>query len=252
MLLSIIIASLAVSLVAFIGLFVVFKKKNLADSQLNYLVSLAIGTLLGAVFLHLLPELAEQEIINFSTASIIILGSIVSFFILETILHWHHCRHDECHDHKDKKQLIYMNLIGDGIHNFVDGALIASSFLVDFKLGIIVTLAVIVHEIPQELSDFGVLLYAGLTKARALFYNFISACVAILGAILAYTFAQTMELITPVLLAIAAGNFIYLAAADLIPEIHHQREAKRLFQSVITIIFGILVVVILNTFLAVE
>jgi len=254
MLFSIIIASLAVSLVSFVGLTLLIKKKTLKDHQLNWFISLAIGTMLATVFIHLLPELAGQNLLSFETASLIILASILGFFIFEIILQWHHCREDECSkpDKRSKSQLIYMTLVGDSIHNFVDGALIASSFLVDFRLGIIVTFTIIVHEIPQEFSDIGILLFAGMSKFNALFWNFISALVAIVGAILAYYFSQSVSYLTPVLLAIAAGNFIYLAAADLIPEIHHQRERKRLVQSATIILVGIIIVAVLNTFLSVE
>jgi len=148
---------------------------------------------------------------------------IVVFLMLERFFHWRHCHEGICEIHA----FTYLNLIGDGIHNFIDGAVIAVSFLISFNLGIITTMAVILHEIPQELGDFGVLVYGGFSKARALFFNFLSAITALGGALTAYLFANVVKDISSGLLAFTAGGFIYIASSDLIPEIHKQKDNRK-------------------------
>ena len=181
MLLNILLATIFVSLISLVGILVIFKKDN-KKSFLKALISVAAGALLSVSLLDMLPEAIEAEIYDVHQIMMVVLVSIVFFFLLERVFHWHHCH---CEDHgkpntKDKKNLALINLVGDGIHNFVDGALIASAFLIDFHAGLMVTLAVVLHEIPQEISDFGVLLYAGLSKAKAIFYNLLTALIAVL------------------------------------------------------------------------
>ena len=191
MLLNILLATIFVSLISLVGILVIFKKDN-KKSFLKALISVAAGALLSVSLLDMLPEAIEAEIYDVHQIMMVVLVSIVFFFLLERVFHWHHCH---CEDHgkpntKDKKNLALINLVGDGIHNFVDGALIASAFLIDFHAGLMVTLAVVLHEIPQEISDFGVLLYAGLSKAKAIFYNLVTALIAVLGALLFYYFVR--------------------------------------------------------------
>ncbi len=246
MLTQIILATLAVSLISLVGVLVIFKNQH-KKSFLKILVSLAAGALLTVSFLDLLPEAIEAEHYDPHVIFSITLGSILFFFLLERVFHWHHCH---CEEHgeprEQKKHLIAVNLIGDAIHNFVDGALIASAFLVDWSAGVLVTIAVILHEIPQEITDFGVLLYAGLTRAKAILYNILIALTAIIGALAFYYFGSQLEQIITIVIAIAAGNFIYLATADLIPELHHDKERKSIFYHSLWLLVGVAVIYLVS------
>ena len=243
MLLKIILATLIVSLISLTGILILFKRKNKA-SFLKSLISLAAGTLLGVSFFELLPEAIETELFEPHLIFAVVLMSILFFFLLERVFHWHHCR---CEEHgqpnsNDKSDIIVINLIGDSIHNFVDGVLIASAFLLDFHSGILVTIAVILHEIPQEISDFGVLLYAGLSKSKAIIYNLLTAMVAIIGAMVFYFFGNAVSSLVPLAIAFAAGNFIYLSTADLIPELHHENKQKNIFYHSLWLLLGVAMV----------
>ena len=243
MLLNIILATIIVSLVSLVGILVIFKKEN-KQGFLKAIISLAAGALLSVAFLDLLPEAIHADIYDPHTIFATVLISILIFFLLERVFHWHHCR---CEDHgkpctDNKKGLIAVNLTGDAIHNFVDGALIASAFLLDFNAGILVTLAVILHEIPQEISDFGVLLYAGLTKTKAIMYNLLVALITVAGAITFYYYGSKFESALPLIIAFAAGNFIYLSTADLIPELHHESQPKKIFYHAIWLLIGVLLI----------
>jgi len=245
MLTSIILATILVSLISLTGILVIFKKNN-KQNFLKVLISLAAGALLTVAFLDLLPEAIEDEMFDLHVIFATVLISIVFFFLLERVFHWHHCH---CAEHgkpcaENKKNLAMINLIGDGIHNFVDGALIASAFILDFHAGLVVTLAVILHEIPQEISDFGVLLYAGLSKTKAILYNLGTALVAVVGAVMFYNFGTNFANIIPLMIAFAAGNFIYLATADLIPELHHEDELKRIFYHSLGLLAGVAIMYI--------
>ena len=240
MLLQIILATILVSLISLIGVLVIFRNER-KQGFLKAVISIAAGALLTVAFLDLLPEAIEEGGYDPHTIFWAVLISILFFFLLERVFHWHHCRCEEhgksCAD--DKKNLAVVNLIGDAIHNFVDGALIASAFMIDFHAGLVVTLAVILHEIPQEISDFGVLLYAGFSKGRAILYNLGIALIAIFGALLFYKFGQEFEHWIPLMAAFAAGNFIYLATADLIPELHHEENPKKILSHSIWLLFGV-------------
>lgn len=210
-----------ISLVSLIGLFAVPFKKLSKRGFLTLLVSFSAGALLGDVFIHLLPELAEENQFTMQT-SLWIFGTIVSFFILEKFLHWHYHAEDQA-DHHDTHPLVYNILIGDGIHNFIDGLVIAGAYQVDIKLGIATTVAVILHEIPQEFGDFGALVYGGFSRFKALMSNLFSGASAILGAVVAFMFTQATDSLA-ILVAIGVGSFIYIAIADLIPQIHKEKE----------------------------
>ena len=200
-----------------------------------FLISFSAGALLGDVFIHLLPELAEEGQFNLNT-SLYILAAILFFFFLEKYLHWHH-HHGEGKEHEHETHpFVYNILFGDFIHNFIDGLIIAGAYQLDFKLGVATTIAVILHEIPQEIGDFGVLIYGGFTKAKALIYNMISAVGALLGVAVAYSFTN-IEGILPILVALGAGSFIYIATADLIPQIH--KEQDKPYSQLLGIVFGI-------------
>jgi zinc and cadmium transporter len=216
-----ILSVLAVSLVSFVGVLSLSLYSRMGKATLFFFVSFAAGALLGDVFIHLLPELAEEGALTFST-SMIILGSIIGFFILEKFIHIHHSHGDTegAHHHHP---VAYLNIIGDGFHNLLDGIIIAAAYLVDIQLGVATTIAVLLHEIPQEVGDFSVLIHAGFSRTRALFYNFLSALMAVVGAIIALTVSH-VEDFAPIVIAIGIGSFIYIAVADLIPEIHKSKH----------------------------
>lgn len=224
-----------VSLIAFIGVAFIGLKEKALKRILTALVSFASGTLLGNAFLHLIPE-AISEATNpdaLITFYYVILG-IVTFFALEKFLYWRHCHEAGCPEH----MFVYLNLLGDGIHNFIDGMIIAATFIVNFELGIATTLAVVFHEIPQEIGDFGILVYGGLSRRRALTYNFASAVTAILGALSAFFLAEIQNL-QVFLVPFAAGGFIYIAATDLMPELHKKYQAATSLMQLIAILLGI-------------
>lgn len=218
-----------VSILSMIGIIVLLFKRKFLDSILLLLVAFSAGALLGGAFLHLIPE---------STASpIYILAGILIFFILEKVIHWRHCHHTTCDDHPH--HLAAMNLVGDAVHNAIDGMVIAGSYMVSIPLGIATTVAVILHEIPQEIGDFGVLLYSGMKPKKAILYNFLSALFAVAGAILALTIGQYVEHFTEVIIPITAGGFIYIATADLIPELHKELKVKKTLTQFLMIIIGV-------------
>lgn len=214
-------ATLAVSLFSFIGVLTLSMKQKLLNKVVLLLVGFSAGALIGGAFLHLIPEACEK---GFGTdVFLFVIVGFVIFFVLEKYIHWRHCHKGKC----DVHVFTYLNLIGDGVHNFIDGLIIAASFVVDLKLGFVTTLAVIAHEIPQEFGDFGVLIYGGFTKAKALFYNFLSALTAILGAVVGFFLSSVLEESMVLLLPITAGGFIYIAASDLMPELRKETDAKK-------------------------
>ena len=217
--------------------------KHRLQHILLYLVSFSVGALLGDVFIHIIPHIAEEHGFEMKIGLYFLLGILI-FFVIEKFINWHHCHKAE-HVHKIKP-MAYTNLIGDGFHNFLDGVIIASSFMVSVPVGIATTLAVLFHEIPQEIGDFGVLLFAGLKKKTALLLNFASALLAVFGAVITLLVAQNIEGIELVLLAVAGGGFIYIAGSDLIPELH-KGECSRCnsIYQFLFIIFGMGLMVLL-------
>ena len=233
-LLQILIAVLIVSLVSILGILIFFRKKTL-NKILFYLVSFAAGTLLGAAFLNLLPEALENGFKE--SVPIFILLGILSFFILEKFLYWHH--HHAGHEHEEVHGFTYLNIVGDAIHNFLDGAVIAISFMNNTALGIITTIAIIAHEIPQEIADFSILIYGGFSKAKALVYNFLTALTAVIGALAAYFYSGAIENSTIFLTSFAVGGFVYIASTDLIPEIHKEKDLKKSLVQLVLLALGI-------------
>ncbi|MES2366545.1 MAG: ZIP family metal transporter [Pseudomonadota bacterium] len=219
-------------------------------SWVGMLVSYAIGALLGAVFLEILPHAFEASG-NAHTAAATVLAGIMGFFVLEKLVLWRHCHHETCethglepahqHDHGgfDHGRSGMMILVGDTFHNFVDGILIAAAFLADIELGIITALAIITHEIPQEVGDFLILLHSGYSKARALAYNLLSSAATLVGGLLAYFALQSMQNLVPVFLGLAAASMIYVAVADLIPGLHKRVGLAATVEQVLLIGAGI-------------
>jgi len=231
-LLYIIGATFLVSLGSFVGVFALRIEKN--ERIKNFLMALSSGALLGAAFFHLLPEGLEK--IEMHIASYIIVGTILAYLIIEKVLHWHHCHSGaECPIHS----FGYMNLIGDGVHNFIDGLIIASSFLVSPELGITSTFAIALHEIPQEFGDFGVLLHAGFSRKKALFFNFLSALTALAGGVVGWSLFSHSEFLISWLLPIAVGGFIYIAMSDMFPELRKEKNMKIFFLSLLFFIIGV-------------
>lgn len=227
-------STFVVSLISLVGIFTLAVKENLLQKLLFIFIGFSAGALLGSAFFHILPE-ALEKIKSTAVFSYLILGLIL-FFLLERYFYWRHCHQEgDCKVHP----FTYLNLIGDGFHNFIDGIVIAASFLTSTKLGMVTTLAVILHEIPQELGDFGVLVYGGLSKEKALFYNFISALSAILGAVLGYFIAGREAGFSHFILSLTAGGFIYIATSDLIPEIHKESNRRRSNLAFLAFLFGI-------------
>lgn len=233
LLILILISVFIVSLFSLVGIFFISLKKKLLEKTVLILVAFASGALLGGAFLHLLPEAYEECACN--TVFVMVLLGIILFFLTEKILHWRHCHDGKC----DVHTFTYLNLIGDGVHNFIDGLIIAAAFIGGIPLGITTTLAIIFHEIPQEIGDFGVLIYGGFAKKKALFFNFLSALTAILGAIFGYFLSAQIKDITPFLLAFAAGGFIYIASSDLIPELHKTEDIKKSMVQFVFLFMGI-------------
>lgn len=249
MLLYILLAVIIVSLISFVGIITFFWNKRFIDKIIFFLVSFACGALLAAAFFDLIPEAIEHSSVEYATG-VILLG-IVLFFILEKTFYWFHCHHGECaHHHKSIiKPFAYLNLVGDGLHNFIDGMVISGAFLTSYDVGIVASIAVILHEIPQEVGDFGILIFGGFKRSRALLFNFFSALMAIAGAVIAYFASTIIEGIEPFLLAFAAGNFIYLACTDLMPQLHHEKRFLQNFKYVFFLLLGVGLIWLVNNLL---
>lgn len=226
-----------VSLASFIGIFFLSLEDKILRKYINFFISLAIGALLGDAFIHIIPE-ALKSSIGPSTAGILVIFGVLLFFVIEKFIHWHHHGEDkkESHIHPVGKLVLFT----DGFHNFIDGAIIGASFLLSIPVGIATTVAVILHEIPQEIGDFAVLIYSGYTKKRALWLNFLSAVTSVLGLITFFIFGNIVPNISIWIVPIAAGGFIYIAIADLIPELHKTKKIKHSLIQIFIIVLGIL------------
>ena len=213
-----------VSLISLVGVVTI----SLSESKLNrvvfILVGLATGALFGDAFIHLLPEAFESSPNRVATALFVLAGIFV-FFVLEKFLLWRH--EHVVHEVEQVHHLGMMNLVADGLHNLIDGMLIGASYLVDIKIGFATTLAVVLHELPQEMGDFGVLLHAGFSRTRALLFNFLSASLAIVGAVVALAIGAEATTFSSLMLPITAGGFIYIAGSDLVPELHKESAPAR-------------------------
>jgi zinc and cadmium transporter len=228
---------IAVSLISFIGVFTLSLREDILRKYIFVFISIAVGALLGDALIHLIPEALENSN-NPTLTSVFVIAGVILFFTLEKFLHWHH--HGEDKDDEHVHPVGQLVLFSDGVHNFIDGIIIAASFMISVPVGLATTLAVILHEIPQEIGDFAVLLHSGYTKTRALWLNFLSALAAILGAIFLFAIDGMAQMSITVLVPIAAGGFIYIAVADLIPELHKTKDIKNSFLQIIAVIFGIL------------
>lgn len=237
------ISVLGVSLLSLVGVFTLSLREETVRKYTFLFISLAIGALLGDAFIHLIPESLESSL-GATLASVLVIGGILIFFIIEKFLHWHHHTDDTEKNHMQNHTHSVLPvgklvLVSDGVHNFIDGVIIGASFLISIPLGLATTLAVMLHEIPQEIGDFGVLLHSGYTKARALWLNFVSGVFAMLGLAFVFVFGENNTIIAEYLLPIAAGGFIYIAVADLIPELQKNKEVKNSVVQMVMILIGV-------------
>ncbi len=235
---QIILATFIVSLISLVGILTISINHKKLSKFVFLLVALSAGTLLGGAFLHLIPESLES---SENTFLFVLLGFIL-FLLIEKILHWRHCHDSDCKVHT----FAHMSLLGDAVHNFIDGLIIATGFLVNIQTGIATTTAVALHEIPQEIGDFGVLLHGGFSKLKALLYNFISALTAVLGGIVGYLLPGLINNPNAFLAPIAAGGFIYIAASDLIPEIRKELHVGRSILNLLIFLLGIYIMYLLK------
>lgn len=248
----------AVSVISLIGAFTISIDEKTLDRILGIVISFAAGTILGVAYFDLLPE--ATELVHESVRYLVVAGGFMSFFVLERTVYWFH-GHGHVHgsggavslsvngDKASIKGFVYLNLIGDFIHNFTDGVVIAVSFLADFSLGVATSIAVVFHEIPQEIGDFAVLIYGGLKKRIALGLNFVSSLAAVAGAIVGYVLAESIDTFTGLSIAFAAGGFFYLAAAELIPEIQVEANFRKSAIQFVFFVLGLLLVLAMSSLL---
>ena len=238
---------LIVGLISFVGVLTLSLKQSVFNNLLFILVAFAAGTLLAAALLDIMPEALEagsKAGISQVTSFMFVLFGVLVFFSVERFIFWHHHHHRESKDesHKEVHAFVYLNLIGDGVHNFFDGAIIAASFLTNVPLGIATSVAIIAHEIPQEFGDFALLIHGGLTKIKALSYNFLSALTAFAGALAGYFFLSLVTTAKPYLLTFAVGGLLYIACTDLIPELHKETGLGKSVLQFISMVAGIVLI----------
>jgi zinc and cadmium transporter len=234
---------LIVSLISLIGVFTLVIKRKQLSKILLWLVSFSAGALFGGAFIHLLPEVVKEYGFT-ALVSTFLLAGILLFFVLEKFIHWRHCHIPTSKKHPHP--LAFMNLVGDGLHNLIDGMIIGGAYLANFSLGVTTTIAVILHEIPQEIGDFGVLLHAGMKKYKALLYNFLIALSSVIGVVISLTIGSRVDGYLMFLLPLTAGGFIYIAGSDLIPELKKECEASKSFIQLVWLVLGIVVMLLLT------
>ena len=236
-------STLILSLFSIIGVFFLKVRESFTLKIIFILVALAAGCLMGGTFFHMLPKAAE--ILGFKLTGVYLLIGFVLFFLLERLIRWRHCHIGVCDIHP----VSYLSLIGDSVHNFFDGVIIAGSFLIDIHTGILTSIIIFAHEIPQELGDFGVLVHSGISAKKALLLNFLVSLTSIFGAVLGYFAFAQLDHLLPYILAIASGNFLYIAACDLVPEFHKEKSQKRAFTAFFVFCLALLLMGFLESLL---
>ncbi len=227
-----------ISILSLIGIFFLFVRNSKIPFDITYVISFSSGILLGNVFIHIFPKISSTSLkAMFFNPFFYVLFGILLYFIIEKFFRWIHCHNGMNGDHKH--HLGFMNIVGDGIHNFIDGIAIASAYLVDTNLGILVTISVVLHEIPQEISDFGILIFSGMSLRKALMWNFIGSLSAIFGGVLVIFGKDFILEYSSMFLAIIGGGFLYIALSDLVPEIHKESDTKQSIIQISLIFFGI-------------
>jgi zinc and cadmium transporter len=238
-------STILVSLISLIGILTLLFKKDFLNKIIIISVAFAAGTMLGASFFDVLPE--SIDIFGKNTFLYALVGILI-FFMVERYIHWHHCH--RCHEKHEKIQpSVYLNLIGDCVHNFIDGTIIAASFLTNLQLGIISTIAIASHEIPQEMGDFAIIVKGGLKPKKGLFYNLLSALLCVIGGLVAIFFVNISQSVRPILLSIAGGGFIYLSLVDIVPDLHKEIKTQTIVIEGFSLLMGILVMFFLTKFL---
>lgn len=238
----ILLTTVIIAVCSLVGVFTLSMKEAVLNKILMRLVALSSGALLGGAFLHLMPE--GVELLSAKIFFSLVLSAIIFYLLVEKILHWRHChKGGSCDTHHS---MGYMNLIGDSVHNFIDGLVIAGAFVVDIRLGLVTAVAMALHEIPQEIGDFGVLIYSGFTKKRALFLNFITALMIVVGGIFGWFLSLHSAGVEKYLLPIAAGGFIYIAASDLLPELRKNLSLRSFFKDFLFMLCGVGVILLVS------
>ncbi len=240
--LAMMVSLVVVSLLSLIGISLISVSHKALHEILSGLVALAVGALFGDCFLHLLPE-AYKDLTRTTSTSLWVIAGILLFFMLENFLHWRHQHSDEV---EEIQPFGYLNLIADLAHNAIDGMIIGGSYLLGVKLGLATTLAVFLHEVPHEFSNFGILVKSGFSRGRALFFNFLTALTAILGGLLAWWIGSGTEGFLRVLAPLTAGSFIYIAGSDLVPQLHKDVKSLRALIQFLAILAGVGVMLLLK------
>jgi len=220
-LLWILLATFVDGILGLIGIFSIWMSDKSLRKLVGILVAFSAGALLSGAFSHLLAESLPRNNVQFIFA-IVMIGFVI-FFLVERLLHWHHCHDGKCKVHP----FTYLIVFGDGIHNFIDGLVIAASFIVSVPFGIVTTLLIIAHEIPQELGNFGILVYGGWSKLKSVTYSFLAQITCVIGGIAGYYLSDVFAGAIDYILPFAAGGFIYIAASDLVPELHKEPKMKK-------------------------
>lgn len=234
----ILLSTIVVSLISLIGIFTFLLKEKNLKKIIEYLVAFSIGGLIGGAFFDLIPESLNN--LKSETVFVYLIIGIFIFFAIEKYFHWRHCHEDHCEEHS----FAYSNIVGGSVHNFFDGVSIAAAFLINVNIGIVTTFAILLHEIPHELGDFGVLMYAGFKKEKAIIFNLLTALFSIIGGLLGFVLLSKITFVIPYILALTAGGFIYISVSDLIPEIRKEVSIKKSLLHVVAIIIGILILYI--------
>jgi zinc and cadmium transporter len=232
----------AISLISLVGVLFLAMKEERLQAVMFALIGFAVGSMLGDVFFHLLPEsfsnLPDEK--SFLHTSALILAGILLFFSLENFLHWRHrCHEHALEPHNHVHPVAGLNIVADGVHNFLDGLIIGAAYLISIPVGIATTIAILLHEIPQELGDFAILINSGMKKSKAIMFNFLSASLAILGGVIALIFGSALEGFSSVIISLTIGGFLYIAGSDLIPQLHKHTSTRRSLIQFTCIIVGI-------------
>ncbi len=231
-----------VSLFSLVGILLLLLREKILNYVVILLVSFSSGSLFGNAFIHLLPETVARN--GFTVwVSIYTLSGIAGCFVVEKFVHW---RHVHSPAHEEVEAFAYMNLLGDAVHNLLDGVVIVSAYALDISVGVATTIAILFHEIPQEMGDFGVLVHGGLSRKKALFFNFVTALTALIGALLTMVLINFAQQLTVFLIPFSAGTFIYIAGSDLIPQLHKENEIRDSLLQLVFFSLGISVMLVLH------
>ena len=231
-----------VSLFSLVGIVLLLLKERILSYVVILLVSFSSGSLFGDAFIHLLPETVAEH--GFTVAvSIFVLCGIAGAFVVEKIIHWRHVHYP---DQAEIEAFAYMNLLGDAVHNLLDGVVIAAAYAVDIRVGVATTIAILFHEIPQEMGDFGVLIHGGVSRKRALFFNFVTALTALAGAVVTILLIHFVNQVIVFLIPFSAGTFIYIAGSDLIPQLHKEKAVRNSLLQLLFFSLGIAIMVFLR------